>query len=179
MNKKLTIRDIIYSSLLATIISILGYVIIPLPFTPIPITGQSLAVMLAGCVLTPFQAGLSMFTFLLLGCVGIPVFSGGRAGIGTLLGPSGGYFIGYLLGAIVISILTRKNKSLTGMLAGCVIGGIVLVHIIGAAWLGFITNIGIKKAFITGSLPFLLGDLLKAIVATFISSRLNKELKRN
>ncbi|OAA90206.1 biotin transporter BioY [Clostridium ljungdahlii] len=179
MKKELTVRDIIYAALLAAIISILGYIIVPLPFSPIPITGQSLAVMIAGCILTPVQAGLSMLIFLFLGCIGIPVFSGGRAGIGILVGKSGGYFIGYLIGAVVISILTRKNKSVVNMLLACLLGGIGVVHFLGAEWLGFITNIGMKKAFIIGSLPFLPGDLLKAIVGIFISSRLNKELRRN
>lgn len=179
LRKKLNIRDIIYSALLAAITSVLGYVIIPLPFSPIPITGQSLAVMIAGCVLTPIQAGLSMLIFLFMGCAGLPVFSGGRAGLGIVVGKSGGYLIGYLIGAVIISLLTRKNKSMINMFLSCLLGGIVVVHFLGIAWLGFITQIGIKKAFVIGSLPFLPGDLLKSIAAIFISARLNKELKRH
>ncbi|WP_446898618.1 biotin transporter BioY [Clostridium sp. LBM24168] len=179
MKKKLTIRDVIYSALLAAITSVLSYVAVPIPFSPVPITGQSLAVMIAGCVLTPFQAGFSMIIFLLLGCIGVPVFSGGRAGIGIVVGKSGGYLIGYFVGAVIISILTRKNRSITRMFVACIIAGIGVVHFMGAAWLGFIMNIGIKKAFLIGSLPFLPGDFLKAIASVFISSRLNRELRRN
>lgn len=63
MSKKLTLQDMIYSALFATLTAVLSYITIPLPFSPVPITGQSLAVMLAGCVLTPLQAGLSITIF--------------------------------------------------------------------------------------------------------------------
>lgn len=178
MSKKLNVRDMIYSALFATITAVLGYVVIPLPFSPIPITGQSLAVMLAGCVLTPLQAALSMITFLLMGAIGIPVFSGGRAGIGIIVGKSGGYLIGFLVGAIIISLLVRKNKSLVNMLIASVIGGIVVVHILGSAWLGSVTAMGMKKAFLLGSAPFIVGDLLKAVVAALIGTKLNKQIKK-
>lgn len=179
MKNKLTVRDITYSALLTAIICVLGYIIIPIPFSPVAITGQSLAVMLAGCLLTPLQAGISMISFLFLGCVGVPVFSGGRAGIGILVGQSGGYYIGYLIGAVLISVLARKSNSLLWRFAACFIGGIVIVHFLGAVWLGFITNVGIKKSFILGSLPFIPGDLLKAVIAVAISSKINKGLRRN
>lgn len=137
----------IYSALFATIIGVSSYIIIPLPISPVPITAQSLAVMLAGCVLTPIQVVLSMITFLLMGIIGIPVFSGGTAGFGIIVGKTGGYLIGFLVGAIIISLLVHKNKSLVNMLIACFIGGIIVVHILGSAWLGQVTSIGIKKAF--------------------------------
>ncbi|EPY2282349.1 biotin transporter BioY [Clostridium sporogenes] len=178
MVKKLEIRDMIYSALFATIIGVSSYITIPLPISPVPVTAQSLAVMLAGCVLTPIQAALSMVTFLLMGVIGIPVFSGGRAGIGIIVGKTGGYLIGFFIGAIIISLLVRKNKSLVNMIIACFIGGIVVVHILGSAWLGQVTSIGIKKAFLLGSAPFIPGDLIKAVVAAFIGRKLSKSMKR-
>ncbi|ABS41361.1 BioY family protein [Clostridium botulinum F str. 230613] len=178
MDKKLKVRDMIYSALFATIIGVSSYIIIPLPISPVPITAQSLAVMLAGCVLTPIQVVLSMITFLLMGIIGIPVFSGGTAGFGIIVGKTGGYLIGFLVGAIIISLLVRKNKSLVNMMIACFIGGIVVVHILGSAWLGQVTSIGIKKAFLLGSAPFIPGDLIKAVVAVLIGRKLSKEMKR-
>lgn len=178
MNKKLNVKDMVYSALFATLTAVLSYITIPLPFTPIPITGQSLAVMLAGCVLTPLQAGLSMITFLFMGAIGLPVFSAGRAGAGVIVGKSGGYLIGYLIGAVIISLLVRKNKSKVNMFLACLFGGIIVVHILGALWLGYVTGIGIQKAFIVGSVPFLIGDSLKAIATTVIAVRLNKEITK-
>lgn len=178
MSKKLKAKDIVYSALFATLTAVLAYITIPLPFSPIPITGQSLAVMLAGCVLTPIQAGLSMLTFLFMGIIGLPVFSGGRAGIGVIVGKSGGYLIGYLVGAVIISILVRKSKSKITMFLACLFGGIIVVHILGASWLGYVTGMGIGKAIMVGSVPFLPGDLIKAVAAVAIGVRLNKELRR-
>lgn len=177
MSKKLKAKDIVYSALFATLTAVLGYITIPLPFSPIPITGQSLAVMLAGCVLTPIQAGLSMLTFLFMGIIGLPVFSGGRVGIGVIVGKSGGYLIGYLVGAVIISILVRKSKSKITMFLACLFGGIIVVHILGAAWLGYVTGMGIEKAIMVGSVPFLPGDLFKAVAAVAIGVRLNKDLR--
>lgn len=178
MSKKLKVKDIVYSALFATLTAVLGYITVPLPFSPIPITGQSLAVMLAGCVLTPIQAGLSMLTFLFMGIIGLPVFSGGRAGIGVIVGKSGGYLTGYLVGAVIISILVRKSKSKITMFLACLFGGIIVVHVLGAAWLGYVTGMGIGKAIMVGSVPFLPGDLIKAAAAVAIGVRLNKELRR-
>ncbi|MGO5065336.1 biotin transporter BioY [Clostridium sporogenes] len=179
MAKKLEIRDMVYSALFATIIAVSSYITIPLPISPVPITAQGLAVMLAGCVLTPVQAALSMVTFLFMGAIGIPVFSGGTSGIGVILGKTGGYLIGYLIGVIIISLLVRKNKSLVSMLIACFIGGIVVVHILGSAWLGQVTSIGIKKAFLLGSAPFIPGDIIKAVVSVLIGKKLSKSIKKS
>ncbi|MBC2582444.1 biotin transporter BioY [Clostridium sp. DJ247] len=178
MSKKLKTKDMVYSALFATLTAVLSYVTIPLPFSPIPITGQSLAVMLAGCVLTPIQAGLSMLTFLFMGAIGLPVFSGGRAGIGVIVGKSGGYLVGYLVGAVIISILTSKNKSGKIMFAACLLGGIIVVHFLGVAWLSFVTGMGMWKTFMVGSVPFLPGDLIKSVAAVVIAIRLNKGLAK-
>ena len=178
MSKKLNVKDMVYSALFATLTAVLSFVTIPLPFSPIPITGQSLAVMLAGCVLTPIQAGFSMLTFLFMGAIGLPVFSGGRSGIGVIVGKSGGYLIGYLIGAIIISIIVSKSKSKISMFLACLFGGIIVVHALGAAWLGYVTGMGIGKAIMVGSVPFLPGDMLKSVVAVIIAARLNKEMIR-
>lgn len=178
MSKKLNTKDMVYSALFATLTAVLGYVTIPLPFSPIPITGQSLAVMLAGCVLTPVQAGLSMLTFLFMGVIGLPVFSGGRVGIGVIVGKSGGYLVGYLVGAIIISVLTKKSKSIKNMYIACLFGGIIVVHFLGVAWLSFVTGMGMWKTFMVGSVPFLPGDLIKSVAAVAIAIRLNKGLAK-
>lgn len=173
MLKKLQIRDMLYSAIFASLIAVLGYLIIPLPFSPVPITGQTLAVMLAGCVLTPLQAGLSVLTFIFMGAIGIPVFAGGTAGIGVIFGAKGGYLIGFLIAAIVISLIRGKSNSILRMIFACIIGGIIIVYVLGIPWLSHITGMGISKAFTVGALPFLPGDLIKAIVAGFIAKKIN------
>lgn len=173
MRKKIQITDMIYAALFATLISVFGYISIPLPFSPVPLTGQTLMIMLVGCVLTPLQAGLSVITFIFMGIIGLPVFSGGASGIGVIVGSNGGYLMGFLIGSIVISLIKNKNSSVTSMLLANIIGGIVVVYILGVLWLSHITGIGVYRAFIVGALPFIIGDLIKAIVAALVAKRIN------
>ena len=177
----LTSRDLSFSALFTALVSILSYVSIPLPFSPVPITGQSLAVILAGIVLTTKQAGLSIAIFLFLGIIGVPVFAGGRSGIGVLAGPTGGYLIGYLLGAITISLLIQyflkdKNNYLLVFLYSF-IGGIIVVHLPGIFWLSYVSQISLKEAFMVGSLPFIPGDIFKLIIANLLGHRLKKHIR--
>jgi biotin transport system substrate-specific component len=173
MSKKIQLIDMIYAALFAVLISILGYLIIPLPFSPVPLTGQTLAVMLAGSVLSPLQAGLSLITFIFMGIIGLPVFSGGASGIGVIVGSNGGYLIGFLVGAIIISLIKNKSNSIPLLIVANILGGIIIVYISGVLWLSFITKMGIYKAFTLGALPFIPGDIIKAIIATFIAKRIN------
>lgn len=175
----MTIRDLLYGALFAALTAVLGYIVFPLPFSPVPVTGQSLAVMLAGSVLTMGQAALSLITFLFLGIIGIPVFAGGTAGLGIIFGPRGGYLIGFLVGAIVIALIKEKlpNHPLSLAFAN-LIGGIGVVYFLGAFWLNYVTAIGMEKAIITGVLPFIPGDLFKLVVASLVGFSINKRMGR-
>lgn len=177
MFKEFKLKDMMYSSMFAALISVLAYVVIPLPFSPVPVTGQTLAIMLAGLVLEPAQAFLSVLIFILLGAAGVPVFSGGRAGIGVLAGTSGGYIIGFLVGAVIISLLCKKTNNVWKLGVSAVIGGIIVVYLFGVPWLGYITGMGVKEAVIAGALPFIPGDIFKVVVATILAKRINPHLK--
>lgn len=178
MNKKNDFNDFIYAALFAALIAVLGLISIPLPFSPVPISGQSLGVMLAGCILSVRQAGLGLLGFLLLGAVGLPVFAGFTGGIGILLGPRGGYLLGYLIGGIVIALLKGQHNTLWRLAMANIIGGIGVVYFFGVLWLSFVTGIGLEKTVLTGALPFILGDLIKTVVATLIGAAVNKRLRQ-
>lgn len=166
----------IYSALFAALIAVLGLVSIPIPISPVPITGQSLAIMLAGGILTARQAAYSVLTFLLLGAVGVPVFAGMSGGIGILVGPRGGYLIGYLVGAITIALLKGRYNNIWRLALANVTGGIIVVYILGVLWLSFVTGMGLEKAITVGALPYIPGDLFKAFVATIVAVAVNKRL---
>lgn len=178
MNRKNEFNDFIYAALFAALIAVLGLISIPLPFSPVPISGQSLGVMLAGCILSVRQTGLGLLGFLLLGAVGLPVFAGFTGGIGILLGPRGGYFLGYLIGGIVIALLKGQHNTLWRLAMANIIGGIGVVYFFGVLWLSFVTGIGLEKAVLTGALPFIPGDLMKAVIATLIGVAVNKRLRQ-
>lgn len=177
MSQRNKLNDIIYSGLFAALIAVLGLVSIPLPISPVPISGQSLAIMLAGSILKPRQAAFSVLTFLLIGAAGVPVFAGGTGGIGVIVGPRGGYLIGFLLGAIVISLLRGSTNSVWRLSLANITGGIVIVYIMGALWLSFVTGMGLEKAVMAGVLPFIPGDLCKVFVASVIGVAVNRQLR--
>ena len=178
MSQKTKLNDLMYAGLFAALTAVLGLVSIPLPFSPVPISGQSLAIMLAGSILTVRQAGFSILTFLLVGAVGVPVYAGGTGGLGIVAGPRGGYLLGFLIGAMVISYLKGSGNSVWRLAIANAVGGIGVVYFLGVLWLSFVTGMGLQKAFIAGALPFMPGDLFKVFIASVIGVALNKQLRK-
>jgi len=176
VNTKTSARDISYIALFATLISISGYISIPLPISTVPVTAQTLAVMLAGSLLPAEKAASCIAVFILMGAVGLPVFSGGTSGIGIIAGKTGGYLIGFLFGAAAISLIKGKKPSFFRLFAANIIGGIIVVYIFGAAWLNFVTKIGIHNTIAFGVLPFIPGDLVKAAISSLLAVRLQKHI---
>lgn len=176
MNTRIPIRDISYIALFATLIAVSGYISIPLPFSTVPVTAQTLAVMLAGSLLPTRKAALSIIVFLLMGAVGLPVFSGGASGLGIIVGKTGGYLIGFLFGAITTSLIRGKRAGFWRFFAANLTGGIIIVYIFGAIWLSFVTKMSMWNAFIFGVLPFIPGDIVKSVVASALAVRLEKHM---
>ncbi|HUJ75715.1 MAG TPA: biotin transporter BioY [bacterium] len=133
---------------------------IPLPFTPVPVTLQTLAVLLAGCLLGSTRGVAAVAAYIAEGLAGLPVFAGGSAGMGHLLGPTGGYLVGFLAAAYVTGLLAERGLARTwwGILLTLVVGDLLL-YVPGVAWLAAFT--GAQKALALGFVPFLLGDALK------------------
>ena len=142
------------------VVALSAQVAIPLPFTPVPVTLQTLAVLLAGCLLGSGRGALAVIAYIGEGAAGLPVFSGGRGGIVHLLGPTGGYLLGFLAAAYLAGLLAERGalRSWPGTLLTLVLGNVIL-YIPGVIWLGAYT--GMDKAVSFGLLPFLAGDALK------------------
>ncbi|MFJ7976717.1 biotin transporter BioY [Peribacillus sp. NPDC096379] len=172
------LKDLMYVSMFVAIMGVLG-VLPPIlfAFTPVPITLQTLGIMLSGSVLGarlgPKYAALSQILFLLLVMTGLPLLSGGRGGIGVFFSPSGGYLIGWVAGAYVIGLLSyrMKNVSLVKILLINIIGGIGVVYLFGIPIQALMMNIGIDKTMIL-SLVYLPGDSIKVVVASLIAIKL-------
>jgi biotin transport system substrate-specific component len=142
------------------VVALSAQVAIPLPFTPVPVTLQTLAVLLAGCLLGSGRGALAVVLYIGEGAAGLPVFSGGRGGIVHLVGPTGGYLLGFIAAAYLVGFLAERGalRSWAGTLATLAVGSLVL-YIPGVAWLGVFTGMG--KAVSLGFLPFVVGDVLK------------------
>jgi len=173
MKKNKTSR-MIKIALMAALVGILSYISIPIP--PVPITAQTIAVMLTGLLLTPIDAMLSLLIFILLGAIGVPVFSNGSSGLGVLFGPTGGYIFGFLISAGFISYFKGTGKNIYRNLIVTTIGGIFVVYLIGIPWLAIAYDMTLMNAIKAGALPFLIGDLLKVILASFIGKKINQAL---
>ena len=107
------LKPLVFAALFAALLAAIAWFKIPLPFTPVPITLQTLGVLLSGAVLGPYYGALSMILYLIVGALGFPVFAGGGSGIGALLGPTGGYLFSYPVAAFIIGkLLERRNLNL-------------------------------------------------------------------
>ncbi|MEN5166886.1 biotin transporter BioY [Achromobacter kerstersii] len=154
---------------------------IPLPGIPVPITLQTLGAMLAGAMLGPVRGALACLLYLVLAAIGLPVLPGGRGGLGAFLGPTGGFLIGMVVGAFVTGWLARVLAGratgtwakLVGYVVACTVGGIVVVYAFGVPWLASVTKMGLPKAA-TAVAVFLPGDLVKAVVAAWVASRVER-----
>lgn len=174
-------------ALMAAALAVLSLVAIPLPISPVPITLQTLGVYLAGGLLGPKWGMAAVGAYVLLGAAGVPVFAGGEAGLGVLLGPKGGYLAGFIPAAALAGAAAQrlpsggsegKARSWGGILflgAG-LLGATAAVYACGVAWLSFVTGIGLPRAVVVGVLPFLPGDGLKVIAAVLLIPAIRRSL---
>ncbi|CAN5351850.1 biotin transporter BioY [soil metagenome] len=149
---------------------------IAVPLWPVPITGQTLAVILVGLTLGAVRGGLSMVLYALLGIVGLPVFSDHSAGWSVIAGPTGGYIIGFILSAVLTGWLAQRawdRKLLRSFVAS--LAGTVVTFLVGLPWLAaFLGNVGapndLNSVLEAGFYPFIIGGLIKAALGAGIIS---------
>lgn len=138
-----------------------------LPFSPVPITGQTFAVLLLGALYGSKRGPATVLTYLALGAVGLPVFAGGAFGIARLIGPTGGYLVGFVAAAVVVGLLSERgwDRKLWTTAVGMIIGN-GMIYVVGVLWLS--RFVGWPAVLSTGVLPFLAGDALKIALATIL-----------
>ena len=135
-----------------------------IPLYPVPVTGQTLVVLLIGMTYGPRLGGITMLAYLFEGALGLPVFAGGAAGVAVFMGPTGGYLFGFLLAGVAMGYLAERGmgRTVLSTVAAMVLGNSV-IYLCGALWLA--NFIGLGQAIAAGVLPFLYGDALKLAVA--------------
>ena len=180
--KKLTTYQLTLTAVMAAVICVLGPISMAIPISPVPISLASMAVYLAVTVLGMRLGTLSCLIYLLLGLVGLPVFSGGSAGAAKLFGPTGGYLVGYLFlaliaGAFVGRYTENKWKSIAFAALGMVLGTMVL-YALGTAWLAYSAGMDFQAALWAGVIPFIPGDLVKMVIAVLLGSAVRGRLLR-
>jgi biotin transport system substrate-specific component len=157
------VRDLALVAGAASLTGLCAQVAIPLPFTPVPISLQTFAVLLSAAALGPTRAGAAMGLYLVAGIAGVPWFSEQNSGIGF---PSFGYIIGFVLAAVLVGALARRgaDRSAAGTAALMVAGNLV-IYAIGVPYLALAIGVGLPEAIGLGVVPFLIGDALKIALA--------------
>ena len=163
-------NKIVLAFLVACFTGIMAQVIIPLPWTPVPITGQTFAVLMAGVLLGRWWGGISQFMYVAVGLLGIPWFTGMNGGYTALIGATGGYLIGFILAALFLGYFADKYikaRKFLPMLGLMLFANFVLIYIPGMLQLGIWTQgvtgnwPGIWNLLLIGLIPFIVGDLIK------------------
>lgn len=176
---KLSIYKIAIIGVMTAIICIMAPFSIPLPFTVVPISLTNLAIYFTVFVLGWKMGTISYLIYLLIGLIGVPVFSGFTSGFSKLAGPTGGYLIGFIFLVIISGWFIEKFPNKIPMyIIGMLLGNIV-TYLFGTIWLANLTCNTFKQALAIGVLPFLLGDLLKIIAAVLIGTVLRKQILRS
>lgn len=176
---KLSIYKIAIIGVMTAIICIMAPFSIPLPFTVVPISLTNLAIYFTVFVLGWKMGTISYLIYLLIGLIGVPVFSGFTSGFSKLAGPTGGYLIGFIFLVIISGWFIEKFPNKIPMyIIGMMLGNIV-TYLFGTIWLANLTGNTFKQALAIGVLPFLLGDLLKIIAAVLIGTVLRKQILRS
>jgi biotin transport system substrate-specific component len=161
------VLDLAFIGLGSIAVAVAARIEIPLPWTPVPITGQTLGVLLVGAALGWRRGAAALGLYLAEGAAGLPVFAGGGAGVAHLLGPTGGYLWSFPFAAGLVGWLAERgwDRSIPKMIAATLLGGAIL-YIPGLLWLQTFVG-GMAKAVEYGLTPFWLWDITKALVVAF------------
>lgn len=174
----MTTRKMVHSAILLAILSLSAYISIPLPWG-VPITAQTLVVNLIALSQKKENSLIIIALYLLFGAIGLPIFSGGKAGLGTLLGPTGGFLLSYLPAVFLMGWMLEKNENQPKIIHSFLIAvgvGMPIIYGFGLVWLKFFAALTWKNAFIAAVLPFIPGDIAKAGIAAVLAQRLHAYL---
>jgi len=167
----------VYASLLAALTAAGSYLSIPIG--PVPIILQNMFVLLSGLLLGSRWGFASVGVYILAGVCGLPVFSGGLGGISRIVGPTGGYLLGYLPGVFITGLIAEKTGQRMIYDVIAMICGSIIIYSCGIIWLKVLTGMTLAKTLVVGMYPFLIGDALKIAAAAAIAKSLRPVIMRN
>lgn len=150
----------------ALLTALLAQVSLPVPGSPVPITGQTLAVVLTAASLGPWRGVAGQGLYLLLGVIGLPFYSDGSSGVHVLAGATGGYLLGFLPAAVLIGAAARRGRDRhIASATALFIAGQGVIFAVGVPWLAVVAHLDTQQAIAAGLTPFLVGGLVKAGIA--------------
>ncbi len=162
------LRDLLLIVIGSLFVAALAQIEIPLPFTPVPITGQTFGVLLIGAALGSKRGALSLALYLAEGALGLPFFAGGAHGFSVVVGATGGYLIGFIVAAYVIGLLAERGLERSARTSFIpFLTGTVIIYMCGVTWLAIVLG-SFSKAVALGLVPFLIGDAIKLLAAALV-----------
>ena len=175
-NKTLKTRDLTLIALFAALIAICAWITVPMP--DVPFTMQVFGIFMALLLLGGRRGTWSILLYLLLGAVGLPVFSGFSSGVGKLFGPTGGYLIGFIFMALICGFaIDRFEAKLIPSMIGMILGTIVC-YLFGTGWLAYQAGMTFYQALAAGVLPFIVGDLVKMVICAVVGPQIRRRLEQ-
>jgi biotin transport system substrate-specific component len=161
------LRDTLLVVSFSIFVALCAQISFRLPNTPVPVTLQTLGVLLTGATLGSRRGGLALLTYLAEGAAGLPVFAEGYGGIARLIGPTAGYLWSFPIAASITGWLCEKGLDRTFTTSAlAMLPGSVSIYLLGVPWLALVLKLSLPVALTTGMLPFLLGDVIKLFVAS-------------
>ena len=176
--QKLKTIDLVYVGLCAALIVICSWLSIPLT---VPITLQTLAICVVAGIFGAKKGTLSVLIYILLGAIGVPVFSGFKGGIGTLFGATGGYIVGFVFTTVIVGLICKKTDKFWAI-ALSMLGGVLICYAFGTAWFAFVyakdnTPASLKTILGWCVFPFILPDIIKIAIAAVLTKRRKRYIK--
>lgn len=178
-NKKISVLDIAYIGMSAALIAVCSWISIPLT---VPITLQTMGICLVAGVFGARRGTLATVIYILIGAIGVPVFTGFKGGLGALLGSTGGYIIGFIFTALIVGLVSDKFGGKFIYLVIAMVIGVFVCYAFGTAWFAVVYTRGNASASLSEILgwcvlPFVLPDIVKIVIASILTSRLKKFVK--
>lgn len=171
--KKFTAKEISLIGMMVAFMAVCAQISITVPFSPVPFTMQTFAVMLAVLILGRKNGVIAVCVYVIAGGVGLPFFANFKSGFGAIMGATGGFIWGFILFAIVMGLFLDGKWNLWKMIIGITLGSVVLFAS-GVVQLAFVANYTIYQAFLVGAVPYLPFQVVKAALAIIIARSLQK-----
>lgn len=174
MTKKLSIKDMAIIAIFTAILCVLAP--LSLPIGPVPISLTTLVIYFMLYILGAWKGTVSVLLYILIGLVGLPVFSGYSSGPAKLFGPTGGYIVGFIPLAIIAGLFISKYLNKWYLCFAGMILGTIVCYALGTIWLAYEMKLAMKAALMTGVVPFIPVDLIKMVLAMILAPLLRKAL---
>ena len=174
MKLNLSIKEITLVGMCAALMAIFSQLSIPLPFTSVPVTLQVFGLVIFSVIVGAKIATLSLIVYVAIGAIGLPVFANFHSGFGVIVGPTGGYIIGFVILAFLIGYASSKENKILLFIVSYI--GVVIDLVLGTIQLKIVTGMTMNAALIAGLYPFILKDLIIASIAVVVGLKVKKSV---